>query len=71
MGKLKELQSLLKQSGTENNKDELEKFFLDKGFSRYSSNIAIKEFKKAFREINNKGQDDEQNYTKTINIKWP
>ena len=69
MGKLKELQSLLKQSGTENNKDELEKFFLDKGFSRYSSNIAIKEFKKAFREINNKGQDDEQNYTKTINIK--
>lgn len=69
MGKLKELQSLLEQSGTENNKDELEKFFLDKGFSRYSSNIAIKEFKKAFREINNKGQDDEQNYTKTINIK--
>ena len=69
MGKLKELQSLLEQSGTENNKDELEKFFLDKGFSRYSSNIAIKEFKKAFHEINNKGQDDEQNYTKTINIK--
>jgi len=71
MGKLKELHSLLEQSSNENNRDELEKFFLDKGFSRYSSSIAIKEFKKAFREINNKGQDDEQNYTKTINIKWP
>ena len=58
MGKLKELHSLLEQSSNENNRDELEKFFLDKGFSRYSSSIAIKEFKKAFREIN-----------KTINIK--
>ena len=65
MGKLKELLSLLEQG----NKYELEKFFLDKGFSRYSSSIAIKEFKKAFHEINNKGQDDEQNYTKTSNIK--
>ena len=69
MGKLKELQSLLEQSGTENNKDELEKFFLDKGFSRYSSNKSITEFKKAYYEINNKGQDDEQNYTKRSNIK--
>jgi len=60
MGKLKELESLLEQG----NKDELEKFFLDKGFSRYSSNKAITEFKKAYNEINNKGQDDEQNYTK-------
>lgn len=65
MGKLKELESLLEQG----NKDELEKFFLDKGFSRYSSNIAITEFKKAYNEINNKGQNDEQNYTKTSNIK--
>ena len=65
MGKLKELESLLEQG----NKYELEKFFLDKGFSRYSSNKAITEFKKAYNEINNKGQDDEQNYTKTSNIK--
>ena len=69
MGKLKELHSLLEQSSNENNRDELEKFFLDKGFSRYSSNKAITEFKKAYNEINNKGQDDEQNYTKRINIK--
>jgi|TARA_B110000263_G_C15194778_1_gene457792 hypothetical protein len=69
MGKFKELHSLLEQSSTEDNRNELEKFFLDKGFSRYSSNIAIKEFKKAFHEINNKGQDNEQNYTKTINTK--
>ena len=69
MGKLKELHSLLEQSSNENNRDELEKFFLDKGFSRYSSTIPIKEFKQAFLEITNKGQDDEQNYTKTINIK--
>ena len=69
MGKLKELQSLLEQSGTESNRDELEKFFLDKGFSRYSSNIAIKEFKKAFHEINNKGQYNGKSITKTINSK--
>ena len=65
MGKMNELFRLLEKG----DKEELELFFLDKGFSRYSAKKAITEFSKAFYEINNKGQDDEKNYTKTTNLK--
>ena len=65
MGKMNQLFHLLKKG----DKEELEGFFLDKGFNKYSAKKAITEFTKAFEEINNKGQDDEQNYTKTIDTK--
>ena len=51
MGKMNELFRLLEKG----DKEELELFFLDKGFSRYSANKAITEFSKAYYEINNKG----------------
>ena len=64
MGKMNELFRLLQ----EGNKEELEDFFLDKGFKGRSANIAVREFEKAYSEINNKGETSESN-TKTSNTK--
>ena len=38
-------------------------------YPKFSTAQVVEEFTKAFEEINNKGQDDEQNYTKTIDTK--
>ena len=47
MGKMSELDYLL-QIG---DKEVLEEFFIKRNFSRYSANVAVKEFSKAYKEI--------------------
>ena len=64
MGKMNELMRLLRKG----DKVKLEDFFLDRGFSDSTANIAIREFEKAYSEIKNKGETSESN-TETSNTK--
>ena len=64
MGTLNDLFSLLQQGNTE----ELEDIVFEKYSKVQSANIAVREFEKAYSEINNKGETSESN-TKTSNTK--
>tara|TARA_Y100000034_G_scaffold115293_1_gene152309 strand:+ start:1426 stop:1797 length:372 start_codon:yes stop_codon:yes gene_type:complete len=68
MGKMAELDYIL-QLG---DKELLEEFFLNRGFSKYSANKAKDEFTKAYEELQNyqkKEKPDGKKDTKTTNIK--
>ena len=68
MGKMAELEYLL-QTG---DKELLEEFFIERGFSKYSANKAKDEFTKAYEELQNyqkKEKSDGKRDTKTKNIK--
>ena len=68
MGKMAELDYIL-QLG---DKELLEEFFLNRGFSKYSANKAKDEFTKAYEELQNyqkKEKPDGKKDTKTKNIK--
>ena len=68
MGKMAELDYLL-QTG---DKELLEEFFIERGFSKYSANKAKDEFTKAYEELQNyqkKEKSDGKRDTKTKNIK--
>tara|TARA_R100000781_G_C3980763_1_gene93464 strand:+ start:125 stop:325 length:201 start_codon:yes stop_codon:yes gene_type:complete len=56
MGKMSELDYLL-QIG---DKEVLEEFFIKRNFSKYSANVAVKEFSKAYKEIQEKEKCNEQ-----------
>ena len=66
MGKMNEIFRLLQ----EGDKEALEDFFLDRGFKGRTVNIAVREFEKAYDELNNtkKGEDNDRLNTKTSNI---
>ena len=68
MGKMAELDYLL-QTG---DKELLEEFFIERGFSKYSANKAKDEFTKAYEELQNyqkEEKSDGKRDTKTKNIK--
>ena len=58
MGKMKEIFRLLE----EGDKEGLEGFFIDKGFKGPTATIAVREFEKAYGELNNikKGESNDQ-----------
>ena len=41
-------------------KEVLEEFFIKRNFSKYSANVAVKEFSKAYKEIQEKEKCNEQ-----------
>ena len=68
MGKMAELDYLL-QTG---DKELLEEFFIERGFSKYSANKAKDEFTKAYEELQNyqkEEKSDGKKDTETKNIK--
>ena len=69
MGKMAELDYIL-QLG---DKELLEEFFLNRGFSKYSANKAKDEFTKAYEELQNyqkkEKSDGKKQDTKTKNLK--
>ena len=58
MGKMKEIFTLLEKR----DKEGLEGFFKDRGFNGATSTIAVKEFEKAYSELNNikKGESNNE-----------
>ena len=58
MGKMKEIFRLLE----EGDKEGLEGFFKDRGFKGTTSTIAVREFEKAYSELNNikKGESNDK-----------
>lgn len=64
MGKMNEIFRLLE----EGDKEALEDFFLDKGFKGSAATIAVREFEKAYSELNNKGENNDKINTKRSNI---
>jgi len=70
MGRMAELDYIL-QLG---DKELLEEFFLNRGFSKYSANKAKDEFTKAYEELQNyqkkEKSDGKKQDTKTKNLKW-
>jgi hypothetical protein len=73
MGKMNELFRLLNnhvQHDNKKSKEELEDFFLNRGFNNHTVGIAVDEFTKAYNQLNiEKEQYDEQDNTKTRNTK--
>ena len=72
MGKMNELFRLLKnhtEHDNEESKEELEDFFLGRGFNNHTVDIAITEFSRAYNQLTTEKEQIDEQDTKRSNIK--